>query len=190
MPDPEKLTSSLPGLEAATLGGGCFWCVEAALKQLEGVDEAVSGYTGGQLDHPSYDDICQGDSGHVEVVRFLFNPQKLDYRTLLTAFFTAHDPTTRDRQGNDVGEQYRSVIFTHSSDQARIAAELIADLDHQRIWSGPIVTEVHTAPRFWPAEKYHQDYFANNPRQPYCAAIVAPKVAKLRQSFSDRIKKG
>ena len=175
--------------EAATLGGGCFWCIEAALKQLEGVSEAVSGYCGGHLDNPSYEDICRGDSGHVEVVRFVFDPVKIDYRTLLLAFFTAHDPTTPNRQGNDVGEQYRSAIFVHSDEQARIALELVAELDAQRIWPAPIVTQIMPAPRFWPAEKYHQDYFAHNPHQPYCAVVVAPKVTKLRKSFSDRMKK-
>ena len=178
---------SEPGV--ATLGGGCFWCVEAAVKQLEGVRSAVSGYAGGQLDNPSYEDVCHGNSGHVEVVRFEFDPARIDYRTLLLAFFTAHDPTTPNRQGNDIGTQYRSVIHTHSPEQDRIARALIAELDAQRIWPDPIVTEVLAAPQFWPAEQYHQDYFANNPRQPYCAAVVAPKVAKLRKSFSERIKK-
>lgn len=175
--------------EYATLGGGCFWCVEAALNQLEGVSEAVSGYAGGRVDHPNYEMICRGGSGHAEVVRFAFDPALIDYRTLLIAFFTAHDPTTLNQQGNDIGEQYRSVIFTHSAEQNRIATEVIADLQAQHIWPGPIVTEVLPAPQFWPAEQYHQDYFAHNPRQPYCAAVVAPKVAKLRKSFSDRIKK-
>ena len=175
--------------ELATFGGGCFWCVEAALLQLEGVKSAVSGYAGGNLDNPSYEDICAGRSGHAEVVRFEFNPAQIDYRTLLTAFFTAHDPTTRNRQGNDVGPQYRSVIFTHSEQQATTAHDLIAELNGQHIWPAPIVTEVLPAPTFWPAETYHQNYFANNPRQPYCAAVVAPKVAKLRKSFSNIIKK-
>jgi len=175
--------------EVATLGGGCFWCIEAALNQLIGVHSAISGYAGGRLDNPDYESICRGDTGHVEVVRFEYDPAQIDYRTLLTAFFTAHDPTTRNRQGNDIGEQYRSVIFTHSADQAEIARSLIAELDAQHIWARPIVTEVLPTPHFWPAEHYHQDYFANNPRQPYCAAVVAPKVAKLRKSFSDRIKK-
>lgn len=175
--------------EIATLGGGCFWCVEAALKQLEGVHSAISGYAGGQLDDPSYEAVCRGDSGHAEVVRFEFDPTQIDYRTLLLAFFTAHDPTTSNRQGNDVGEQYRSVIFTHSAAQENCARELIDALNAQRIWPNPIVTQVLPAPRFWPAEAYHQDYFENNPHQPYCAVVVAPKIAKLRKRFSDRIKK-
>lgn len=175
--------------EFATLGGGCFWCIEAALKQLSGVKSAVSGYAGGQLDNPGYEDVCRGDSGHAEVVRFEFDPAQIDYRTLLLAFFAAHDPTTPNRQGNDVGEQYRSAIFVHSPDQERIAHEVIRELEGQRIWPAPIVTQVLPASRFWPAEQYHQDYFSHNPDQPYCAVVVAPKVAKLRKTFSDRIKK-
>jgi peptide-methionine (S)-S-oxide reductase len=174
--------------ETATLGGGCFWCVEAAVKQLDGVLAAVSGYAGGHIDNPSYEAICRGDSGHAEVVRFEFDPAVIDYRTLLLAFFTAHDPTTPNRQGNDVGTQYRSVIFTHSVKQDDIAKGLIEELNQQHVWPSPIVTEVLPTPRFWPAETYHQDYFTNNPRQPYCAAVVAPKVAKLRKSFSERIR--
>ena len=176
-------------IEPATLGGGCFWCVEAALKQLEGVDSAVSGYCGGHLDNPDYHAVCAGDSGHVEVVRFEFDPARIDYRTLLLAFFAAHDPTTRDRQGNDVGPQYRSAIFTHGSGQEKIARELISQLDADRVWAGPIVTDVLPASRFWPAETYHQDYFANNPNQSYCSYVVAPKVAKLRDQFRDRLKR-
>lgn len=175
--------------EVATLGGGCFWCIEAALKQLEGVRSAVSGYAGGHVDNPRYDDICRGDSGHAEVVRFEFDPAQIDYRTLLLAFFTAHDPTTLNRQGNDVGEQYRSVIYTHSELQTKIARELIEELDAQHIWPEPIITQVLPAPQFWPAEAYHQDYFAHNPQLPYCAVVVAPKVVKLRKSFGDRIRK-
>lgn len=176
--------------ETATLGGGCFWCIEAALKQLEGVKSAISGYAGGHVDNPSYETICRGDSGHAEVVCIEFDPAQIDYRTLLLAFFTVHDPTTPGRQGNDFGEQYRSVIFTHSEQQARLAHDLIAEFDGQHHWPAPIITEVMPAPRFWPAENYHQDYFANNPHQPYCAMVVAPKVAKLEKFFSDRINTG
>ncbi|MFY9329418.1 MAG: peptide-methionine (S)-S-oxide reductase MsrA [Georgfuchsia sp.] len=176
-------------IETATLGGGCFWCIEAALKQLEGVKSTVSGYAGGRIANPRYEAVCGGDTGHAEVVRLEFDPTTIDYHTLLLAFFTAHDPTTQNRQGNDVGEQYRSVIFTHSALQAKVAQELIAELDAQHAWPAPIVTQVLPATQFWPAEAYHQDYFANNQRQPYCAVVVAPKVAKLRKSFSDRIKK-
>lgn len=175
-------------METAILGGGCFWCLEAALRQLKGVESVVSGYAGGHVDQPDYRTVCDGTTGHAEVVQVAFDPADIDYRTLLTAFFAIHDPTTRDRQGNDIGTQYRSVIFTLSPEQDRIAKELIGELTAERVWPNPIVTEVLPAPRFWPAEDYHQDYLANNPRQPYCMAVVAPKAAKLRQVFKDRLK--
>ncbi len=177
-------------METAILGGGCFWCVEGALRQLAGVESAISGYCGGHTENPDYRAICSGNTGHVEVVLLSFDPAVIDYRTLLEAFFTIHDPTTPNRQGNDVGTQYRSVIFTRSPEQARIARELIAELDAQKIWPAPIVTTVSLAPTFWPAEDEHQDYLANNPRQPYCMAVAAPKAAKLRQKFRDRLKSG
>ena len=175
-------------MEIATLGGGCFWCLEGALRQLEGVHSVISGYCGGHVENPDYRSVCEGTTGHVEVVRIEFDPAVIDYRTLLEAFFVIHDPTTRDRQGNDVGTQYRSAIFTHSPEQERIAKELIAELDSQKIWPRPIVTSVAPAPTFWPAEDYHQNYLANNPRQPYCMAIVAPKAAKLREKYRSRLK--
>ena len=174
----------------ATLGGGCFWCLEAALRQLDGVQSVISGYAGGRVDDPDYRRVCGGDTGHAEVVEIRFDPAVIDYRTLLEAFFAIHDPTTPNRQGNDVGTQYRSVIFTHDAEQERIARALIAELDAARTWPAPIVTEVLPAPRFWPAEEYHQDYRARNPAQPYCQAVVAPKVAKLRQKFVSRLKRG
>lgn len=176
-------------MEIATLGGGCFWCLEAALRQLEGVESVVSGYSGGHVANPAYEQVCGGGTGHAEVVGVRFNPAVIDYATLLQAFFAIHDPTTRDRQGNDVGPQYRSVIFTHSDEQERIARATIAALDARHVWPQPIVTEVLPAPTFWPAEDYHQDYLANNPAQPYCMAVVAPKVATLRQAFKDRLKR-
>lgn len=175
-------------MEVATLGGGCFWCIEAALRLLEGVNHVTSGYAGGAVERPSYRQICTGTTDHAEVVQVEFDPAVIDYRTLLTAFFTIHDPTTRDRQGHDIGTQYRSVIFTHSPEQDRIARALIAELDAASIWPDPIVTAVLPAPTFWPAEDYHQDYFAQNPAQPYCRAVVAPKVAKLREKFAARLK--
>ncbi|MBI5785030.1 MAG: peptide-methionine (S)-S-oxide reductase MsrA [Rhodocyclales bacterium] len=175
-------------METAFLGGGCFWCLEAALRQLQGVESVISGYAGGQVANPDYSAVCSGTTGHAEVVQVTFDPAAIDYRTLLTAFFAIHDPTTRDRQGNDVGTQYRSVIFTNSPEQERIAKALIAEFAAERVWPGAIVTEVLPAPRFWPAEAYHQDYLANNPNQPYCMAVVAPKAAKLRQVFKDRLK--
>lgn len=175
-------------MELATLGGGCFWCLEAALRQLEGVVAVVSGYCGGHVEHPDYRQVCTGGTGHAEVVQIAFDPNVIDFRALLQAFFAIHDPTTRDRQGNDVGTQYRSVIFTHTPEQHRIAAELMAELASAHVWPAPIVTELLPAPRFWPAEDYHQDYLANNPRQPYCQAVVAPKAAKLRDVFRDHLK--
>jgi len=175
-------------METATLGGGCFWCLEAALRQLDGVDSVVSGYAGGHVDHPSYRQVCDGDTGHAEVVQVRFDPGVIDYGTLLKAFFAIHDPTTRDRQGNDVGPQYRSVIFTHSDEQLGIARRIVTELESLRVWPDPIVTEVRPAPAFWPAEGYHQDYLANNPAQPYCMAVVAPKAAKLRKLFVERLK--
>lgn len=174
--------------EIATLGGGCFWCVEAALLQLAGVESAVSGYAGGTLPNPDYRSVCGGDSGHVEVVEVRFDPAVIDYRTLLLAFFAVHDPSTRDRQGNDIGSQYRSVIFTHNAEQEKIAHDLIAELDASGTWPGPIVTAVSPAPTFWRAEDYHQNYYANNPLQGYCQAVVAPKAAKLRKVFAGRLK--
>ncbi len=174
----------------ATLGGGCFWCLEAALGQLDGVESVVSGYAGGRMENPDYRSVCSGDTGHAEVVEIRFDPAVIDYRTLLEAFFAIHDPTTPNRQGNDVGTQYRSVIFTHGAEQASIAHALIAELDAAHTWPAPIVTEVLPAPAFWPAEEYHQDYLARNPAQPYCLAVVAPKAAKLRQTFSSHLKRG
>lgn len=176
--------------EIATLGGGCFWCLEAALGELAGVLSVTSGYCGGHVDRPDYRAVCDGDTGHAEVVRVEFDPTAIDYRTLLEAFFAIHDPTTPDRQGHDVGTQYRSVIFTHSAAQAEAARALIAELDAERVWPNPVVTAVLPAPTFWPAEDYHRDYFSRNPYQPYCQAVVAPKVAKLRQKFAARLKAG
>lgn len=172
----------------ATLGGGCFWCLEAAFVQLAGVESVVSGYAGGPKANPDYGSVCSGNSGHAEVVQLRFDPAAIDYRTLLTAFFAIHDPTTVDRQGNDVGSQYRSVIFTHDAAQEKIARDLIAELDAAKIWPAPIVTAVSPAPTFWRAEDYHQNYYANNPLQGYCMAVVAPKAAKLRKVFVGRLK--
>jgi peptide-methionine (S)-S-oxide reductase len=177
-------------MEIATLGGGCFWCLEAAFLQLDGIRAVTSGYCGGTVEQPSYRQVCDGTTGHAEVVRVEFDPAKIDYRTLLTAFFAIHDPTTLDRQGHDIGSQYRSAIFSHSPEQEATARALIAELDAARVWPDPIVTAVLPAPTFWPAEEYHRDYYARNPGQGYCLAVVAPKVAKLRQKFADRLKAG
>jgi len=174
--------------ELATLGGGCFWCLEAALLQLKGVESVVSGYAGGATDKPDYHSVCSGSTGHAEVVEVRFDPDVIDYRTLLTAFFAIHDPTTLNRQGNDIGTQYRSVIFTHDDGQKKIAEELIADLAAQRIWPAPIVTAVSPAPTFWRAEDYHQNYYALNPDAGYCQYVIRPKVEKFRKQFQGKLK--
>lgn len=176
------------GLERATLGAGCFWCIEAVFDALRGVHEVVSGYSGGHVENPTYQQVCGAGTGHAEVVQVTFDPAVLSYRDLIRVFLAVHDPTTRDRQGADVGPQYRSAIFTHSAEQAEAAREVIREVDSQGVYDAPIVTEVTSFERFWPAEAYHQEYFANNPSQPYCRAVVAPKVAKFRKQFLDRLK--
>lgn len=177
-------------METATLGGGCFWCIEGALRHLDGVSRAESGYAGGHVDNPTYEQVCGKKTGHAEVVQVDFDPAKIGYADLLRMFFTLHDPTTKDRQGNDVGPQYRSVIYTHSPEQERIAREVIAEIDAAGIWGARAVTEVAPLTRFWPAEAEHQDYFARNPWSGYCRVVVAPKVAKFRKMFADRLKQG
>ncbi len=177
-------------IEIATLGGGCFWCLEAAFVELKGVQSVVSGYAGGETQSPDYHSICTGRTGHAEVVEVHFDPAVIDYRTLLLAFFAIHDPTTLNRQGNDVGTQYRSVIFTHNGVQEKIAHDLIAELSASKTWPDPVITAVMPAPTFWRAEDYHQNYYANNPMQGYCQAVVAPKAAKLRKVFAGRLKGG
>ncbi|MGC4005585.1 MAG: peptide-methionine (S)-S-oxide reductase MsrA [Pirellulales bacterium] len=174
--------------EVATLGGGCFWCLEACYENIRGVTGVVSGYAGGEAPNPTYRAVCNGDTGHAEVVQVSFDPDVISYAELLELFFTMHDPTTRNRQGADVGTQYRSVIFTHSDEQRRIAEETIARWNAAKTWSAPIVTQVAPAPTFYPAEDYHQGYFRTNPEQPYCLAVVDPKVAKIRAKFADRWK--
>ena len=169
--------------ETATLGGGCFWCLDAAFRQLRGVQRVESGYAGGHVKNPTYYQVCGGDTGHAEVVRVTFDPREISYRDVLTVFFTIHDPTTLNRQGGDVGPQYRSVIFYHTPEQRAEAERLVAELEAERLWDDPIVTELAPAPTFYPAEAYHQDYYAKNPRQGYCQAVVAPKVAKVRKAF-------
>jgi peptide-methionine (S)-S-oxide reductase len=176
------------GLETATLAGGCFWCLEAVYLGLRGVERVTSGYMGGHTARPTYQDVCNGDTGHAEVVRIEFDPAQLSFRELLEVFFTIHDPTTLDRQGNDVGSQYRSAIYFHSPEQERIAKEVIGDLTARRVWRDPIVTEVTAESTFHAAEAYHHDYFARNSYQPYCQVVVAPKVAKFMKVFGDRAK--
>ena len=174
----------------ATLGGGCFWCLEATFAQLTGVFSVVSGYAGGHDKNPSYRSVCEGASGHAEVVQIVFDPGLIGYRDLLEIFFVMHDPTSLNRQGNDVGTQYRSVIFYHSVEQLASAESLIAELDGQGRWPAAIVSELLPAPRFYPAEDYHQSYFSRNAEQPYCQMVVAPKLEKLRHAFAQRIKPG
>ena len=174
--------------EIATIGGGCFWCLDAVFVRLRGVERVISGYSGGRTTNPSYRDICEGATGHAEVVQLSFAPAIIGYRDLLEVFFAIHDPTTLNRQGNDIGTQYRSVIFTHSDEQARVARETIAALGAAHAWPGPIVTQVAPAPTFYPAEDTHADYYANNPRQPYCQAVIAPKLAKFAKQFGTRLK--
>jgi len=176
--------------EKAILGGGCFWCVEAAFLQLEGVESVRSGYMGGKRPNPKYEQVCTGVTGHVEVAEITYDPAKISYRDLLEVFFTVHDPTTLNRQGNDVGEQYRSVIFYLNEEQRRIAEEVIDEWAKEKVFPDPIVTAVEPAQTFWPAEDYHQNYYANNPYQPYCMFAVAPKVKKVRQKFAGRVKAG
>lgn len=174
--------------EIATLAGGCFWCLEAVYDQLHGVHSVESGYIGGKTEHPTYEAVCGGQTGHAEAVRIAFDPQIVDYRTVLQIFFVIHDPTTLNRQGHDVGTQYRSAIFYHSPEQKRIAEETITSLSEQRIYPNPIVTEVVPSGKWYEAEPYHQEYFARNPFQGYCTAVVGPKVAKFRKQFAAKLK--
>jgi peptide-methionine (S)-S-oxide reductase len=175
--------------QTTTLAGGCFWCLEAVFDDLQGVLSVESGYAGGQTPNPTYQDVCTGTTGHAEVVRIEFDPDLLPFNDLLRVFFSIHDPTSLNRQGADVGTQYRSAIFYHDESQKQDAEEIIAELQAAQLWPNPIVTEVSPLTNYYPAEDYHQEYFANNPNQPYCAAVVAPKVAKFRKQFLERLKK-
>ena len=179
---------NMPTTETAILGGGCFWCVEAAIKQLQGVESVRSGYMGGRVDNPTYQQVCSGKTGHVEVAEIVFDPSIISYSDLLHVFFTLHDPTTLNRQGNDVGEQYRSVIFYLNEQQKNTAEEVIAELTRDKVFRDPIVTAVEPASTFYVAEDYHQDYFANNSMQPYCMFVVSPKVQKIREKYAERLK--
>jgi len=176
--------------EIATLGGGCFWCLEAVYDEMRGVTSVESGYMGGHVPNPDYRAVCTGTTGHVEVVQVSFDLEITTYREILEVFFAIHDPTSLDRQGNDSGPQYRSVIFYHSDAQRETATQVIEDLNREGIWSGPIVTQLAPASTFYVAEDYHQDYFRTNPRQPYCAYVVAPKVQKFRQKFKEKVARG
>jgi len=171
--------------ETATLGGGCFWCLEAVYQELKGIQHVESGYTGGHVANPTYEQVCDGNTGHAEVVRLEFDPAQVSYREILEIFFTIHDPTTLNRQGNDVGTQYRSVIYYHTPEQQNIAKQVIACM--ASVWDAPIVTELSPVETYYKAEDYHQNYFRQHPLQGYCAFVVAPKVAKFRKVFTDRL---
>jgi peptide-methionine (S)-S-oxide reductase len=175
--------------ETATLGGGCFWCLEAVYKELKGVESVVSGYAGGKVENPTYEQVCGGRTGHAEVVQITYDPKVVTFGDLLDVFFTIHDPTTKDRQGADVGPQYRSIILYHDDAQKAAAERAIAAVGEQKLWRAPLVTEVVPLETFYPAEAYHQDYFENNPGQGYCRAIIAPKVAKFRKEHLARLKR-
>jgi peptide-methionine (S)-S-oxide reductase len=174
--------------EVTTLGGGCFWCLEAVYNRMEGVEKAISGYSNGHTDNPTYRAVCSGTTGHAEVVQVTFDNDVTTFEEILKVFFTIHDPTTLNRQGADVGTQYRSGIFYHTPEQKETAERVIKELEAENIWDDPIVTEVTPLDTFYPAEDYHQDYFKNNPNQGYCQVVVAPKVAKFRQKFTEKLK--
>jgi len=174
--------------EIATLAGGCFWCLEAVYDDLKGVDSVVSGYSGGHVDQPTYKQVISGTTGHAEVVRITFDPVVVSYKELLEIFFTIHDPTTLNRQGPDVGTQYRSAIFYHTAEQQAIAEETLREIEGAKLWKDPIVTEITPFESFFPAEEYHQDYFKRNPTQGYCQVVIAPKVAKFRQKYFQKLK--
>jgi peptide-methionine (S)-S-oxide reductase len=182
-PPPTSPTSAV-----ATVGGGCFWCTEAVFSELQGVLSVLPGYAGGSVNDPTYEQVCGGRTGHAEVVQITFDPRVLPYRDLVTIFLTTHDPTSKNRQGADVGTQYRSIILYHDENQRAAAEEVIRSLDGQKLWRGKIVTEVVPLKAFYPAEEYHHNYFARNPTQGYCQFVIAPKVAKLRKQYTERLK--
>jgi peptide-methionine (S)-S-oxide reductase len=177
------------GNEVATLGGGCFWCLEPIFDNLKGVEDVVSGYSGGAVRNPTYRQVCDGNTGHAEVVQVTFNPAEISFHDVLEVFFTFHDPTTLNRQGNDIGTQYRSAIFYHTPEQQATARQVIDELNAAHVWEKPIVTEVTPFDRFYPAEDYHQEYFERNGGQPYCQFVIAPKVAKFRKQYVEKLKK-
>ena len=174
--------------EIITLGGGCFWCVEAVFEQLRGVEQVISGYAGGHVPNPSYREVCGKQTGHAEVVQVTFNPGMISLREIFEIFFISHDPTTPNRQGADVGPQYRSIILYHTPEQKRVAEEVIEEFNAREIWTSPIVTELKPLEEFYPAEEEHQDFFQRNPNQPYCLIAIAPKIAKLRKQYMDKLK--
>jgi peptide-methionine (S)-S-oxide reductase len=184
----DKRSEDVSRKEVATLGGGCFWCLEAVFEELRSVEEVVSGYSGGTVPDPTYEQVCTGTTDHAEVVQVTFDPEAVSFREILEVYFSIHDPTTLNRQGADVGTQYRSVIFYHTPEQKRVAEEVIAQLEEAGVWDDPIVTEVTPASAFYAAEDYHQEYFRRNQGQPYCQVVVAPKVAKFRKQHLDKLK--
>lgn len=175
-------------LEVATFAGGCFWCIETVFREVDGVEQVISGYTGGSTPNPAYQQVCTGQTGHAEAVQVSFNPSKISYREILEIFFSVHDPTTLNRQGADVGTQYRSVIFYHSPEQKQTAESLIRELDESGVWGRPIVTQIVPFEDYYRAEEYHQEYYQKNPFQGYCQAVIAPKVSKFRKKFTARLK--
>jgi len=185
---PMSQTQQTKNLEIATFGGGCFWCIEAVFQRLKGVEKVVSGYAGGHKENPTYKEVCSGTTGHAEVCQIYYDPQQITYQELLEVFFTAHDPTTLNRQGADVGTQYRSIILYHNEQQKSIATHFIQRLEESKIFNSPIVTELKPFTTFYPAEDYHQNYYNNNPTQPYCTFVVKPKVEKIKKLFSEKIK--
>lgn len=187
--DQLKDQSVTTGQHKLTLGGGCFWCLEAVFNELKGVERVESGYSGGRVANPTYEQVCTGTTGHAEVVQITFNPQTISLRELLEVFFTIHDPTTRDRQGPDVGTQYRSVIFYRDPEQKAVAEQVLKDIQAAKLWDAPIVTELAPFKAFYKAEDYHQEYFKRNGSQPYCRVVIAPKVAKFREHYRDKLRK-
>jgi peptide-methionine (S)-S-oxide reductase len=175
-------------LSTATFGGGCFWCIEAIFEQLRGVDSVVSGYAGGEMPNPTYDQVCSGSTGHAEVIQVTFDPSEVTFRELLEIFFTLHDPTTKNRQGGDIGTQYRSIVLYHDDEQRQITEDVIHEFEDAKVWDNPIVTQIEPLETFYPAEDYHQAYYRNHAGQPYCQVVIAPKVAKLRQKYLARLK--
>jgi peptide-methionine (S)-S-oxide reductase len=176
-------------LKVATFGAGCFWCVEAVFKQLAGVAMVVSGYSGGYIDNPTYEDVSSGRTGHAEVCQITYDPARISYEKLLEVFWKTHDPTTKNRQGNDIGTQYRSVIFYHDAEQKRLALEYKAKLEAAKIWDKPVVTEIVPSQKFWPAEDYHQNYYERNPDKSYCRLVITPKIQKFREIFAPELQK-
>jgi peptide-methionine (S)-S-oxide reductase len=187
MIDEEKQVSG--NLETATLGAGCFWCVEAIFENLEGVEQVISGYSGGDVQNPTYEEVCTGTTGHAEVVQVFYNPEKISFSEILEVFWRTHDPTTLNRQGADVGTQYRSAIFYHSEEQKAIAEKSLAEIEKSDVWDDPVVTEITAFTHFYKAEGYHQNYYEQNPNQGYCRFVINPKLQKFKKEFKDKLKK-